>query len=149
MIPWNWMWAPEIRFPLSGNVKQDIEPDVDWFFDSIKPGAGSGRVEKEVFEVASYGRQLGLIMDVLVSSVTEASLHDDRARRAHHELVKLHEKIDAVKKQSRDKIREGAVESLLRLDARDPGMLDTVLDDVARRRSKEEKGPRVLTRRGS
>jgi hypothetical protein len=35
MSPWNWNWAPQIRFPLSGNVEQDIEPNLDLFFAGI------------------------------------------------------------------------------------------------------------------
>ena len=60
MIPYNWMWSPEVHLPFSGNVNQDISPDTNWFFGSIKPNAGVGSIEKEVFEVASYGKQLRL-----------------------------------------------------------------------------------------
>ena len=41
MFPWLWVWAPQRRFPFSGDVSQDIEPSVSAFFKSIRPEAGT------------------------------------------------------------------------------------------------------------
>ena len=68
MFPWLWFWAPQFHFPWSGSVAQQIDPDLGWFFGAIRPGAGDATVEREAFEVASYGKQLGLISEALVSS---------------------------------------------------------------------------------
>jgi hypothetical protein len=44
---------------LERRVAQRIEPNANWFFDSISGQAGNAKMEKKDFEVASYGRQLG------------------------------------------------------------------------------------------
>jgi hypothetical protein len=64
MFPWLMFWAPQLHFPFSGSVAQQIDPN--WFFGAIDPAAGDARIEKQAFEVASYGRQLGLITEVLL-----------------------------------------------------------------------------------
>jgi len=66
MFPWLWVWAPDLNFPWSGSVAQRIEPNTNWFFDAIPDGAGDRRIEKKAFGVASYGRQLGLLTEVLI-----------------------------------------------------------------------------------
>ena len=68
MIPSLWYWAPRFQFPLGGSVAQRIEPD---FFSGISVDAGNGEVEREAFDVASYGRQLGLITEVLLSALVQ------------------------------------------------------------------------------
>ena len=30
MFPWLWLWAPQLHFPWSGDVAQDIEPTTTW-----------------------------------------------------------------------------------------------------------------------
>lgn len=66
MYPWLWFWAPQVHFPWSGAVSQNIEPNTTWFSSLIKPGAGNAQIERRAFEVASYGRQFGLITEVLL-----------------------------------------------------------------------------------
>jgi hypothetical protein len=59
MYPWLWIWAPQLHFPWSGGVAQRIEPNANWFFDSISGQPGNAKIEKKAFGVASYGKQLG------------------------------------------------------------------------------------------
>lgn len=59
MFPWLWIWAPQFYFPLSGSVKQDIDPD-------IFLAAGDAEVEQRVLEFASYGRQIGWISELVI-----------------------------------------------------------------------------------
>jgi hypothetical protein len=65
MYPWFWVWAPQQHFPLSGGVAQQID-----LFDSISTdsvnGNGNRTIEKKAFAVASYGKQLGLLTEILV-----------------------------------------------------------------------------------
>ena len=61
MFPWFWFWAPQVHWPLSGDVRQRIEPDTNWFFGAIPQAAGHGRIEQKLFETASYGKQLGYL----------------------------------------------------------------------------------------
>lgn len=70
-----WTWSPEIHLPWSGEVKQHIEPDLTWFVNWITPGAGDADVEQRAFtKVASYGKQLGLITEVLLALVDQTKL---------------------------------------------------------------------------
>jgi hypothetical protein len=72
MFPWLWVWAPHLQLPLSGNVTQDIDPVVGLFNGQTDRESGDPKVEQRAFRVASYGKQLGLITDVLVSMADEA-----------------------------------------------------------------------------
>ena len=72
MFPWLWYWAPQVHFPWSGRVAQQIAPDTHWFFGGIRPGAGDARIEEQAFGVASYGKQLGLITEVLLALAQES-----------------------------------------------------------------------------
>ena len=66
MYPWLWFWAPQVHLPWSGDVAQRIDPTTHWFFQGIRPGAGHARIEEQAFDVASYGKQLGLISELLL-----------------------------------------------------------------------------------
>jgi len=74
MFPWLMIWAPQLHFPFSGSVAQQIDPN--WFFGAISPAAGDARIERQAFEVASYGRQLGLITEVLIALAEETAGKD-------------------------------------------------------------------------
>lgn len=66
MFPWFLVWSPHLYFPWSGSVAQRIEPDTNWFFDAIPAAAGNGQIEKQAWAVASYGRQLGLLTEIVI-----------------------------------------------------------------------------------
>ena len=74
MIPFLYLhMAPQFHFPFSGAVSQAIDPDIAWFQNLIRPGAGNARIERRAFgEVASYGKQLGLITEVLLEQAARA-----------------------------------------------------------------------------
>jgi hypothetical protein len=97
MYPWLWLWAPQIQFPWSGDVVQDIEPTTTWFFSGIKPGAGNARIEQKAFAVASYGKQLGLLTEVLIE-LAEKNLGDSAASaRSLGELRRIQAEIEQIK----------------------------------------------------
>jgi molybdopterin converting factor small subunit len=100
MFPWLWLWAPQFYFPWSGSVAQNIEPDTDWFFGTIQPEAGNAQVEKRVFGIASYGKQLGLITDVLLEltrPAREAATLSPEAAESFDKLDKLRTQIQKIK----------------------------------------------------
>jgi hypothetical protein len=80
MYPWFWLWAPRIQFPYSGTLSQWVEPNTSWFFGAIQPQAGNGELEKQIFDVASYGRQLGLITEVLLASLESTCRRAESSR---------------------------------------------------------------------
>lgn len=112
MYPWFWFWAPQIRMPWSGNVAQDIDPTTDWFFNSIQPGAGIGYIEAEAFEVASYGRQLGLISEVLLHLAKSEAVDREKAGESLRRLERIYGEIEAVKKLARHRMRDDLIAQL-------------------------------------
>jgi hypothetical protein len=125
MMPYSWMWSPQVHLPFSGNVTQDILPDTRWFFGAIRPGAGIGSIEKDVFEVASYGKQLGLILDVLMPLIGEAD--SEKSERSKVELKALYHKIEQLKADKKDDIERAAVALLSKLEQADPEMVNRVV----------------------
>ena len=102
MYPWLWLWAPHVEFPLSGNVTQDIEPVANLFAKSRDPDAGSPKIEQKAFEVASYGKQLGLITEVLIQIAEEALPAKGKANKSLQRLKAIAVEIEKVKNSEYD-----------------------------------------------
>jgi hypothetical protein len=91
-----WTWAPQIHFPWSGGVMQRIDPDVTWFSNLITPGAGNAAIEEKAFtSVASYGKQLGLITEVLLALVDQADLRSES--KSVEKLRLIQQRIESLK----------------------------------------------------
>ncbi len=120
MYPWLWLWTPQIHFPWSGSVAQHIEPDTDWFFVAIRPAAGNGEIERKAFEVASYGRQLGLITEVLLAQNEQGAVTPEQGALALERLKEIHEQIEAVKAEEARAIVKSVAEQLELLRLRHP-----------------------------
>ena len=101
MFPFFWFWAPQVRLPFSGDVLQDIEPRLDWFFNGIKPQAGNARIERQAFDVASYGDQLGLITELLLDWAERQPAEVQSASAPLQELRAIHKRITAIKDAER------------------------------------------------
>lgn len=97
MTPWLWYWSPVIHFPWSGNLAQDIEPYTNWFSALIPPQAGDAVLEKKAVSVASYGKQLGLITEVLLDVVGRSGLSSDQALASLEKLKAIKSDIEALK----------------------------------------------------
>lgn len=95
MFPWLWQWSPQFHFPLSGSVAQRIDPDA--FFGAIPPWAGNGEMEQKAFEVASYGRQLGLITELLLDLAAQQPPTTPAGRKARARLAEIQARIEALK----------------------------------------------------
>ena len=91
-----WTWSPQIHFPWSGGVMQQIDPDLTWFSQWITPGAGNAAIEEKAFSgVASYGKQLGLITDVLLAIVDQTALAAEP--KAVEDLRRIRSRIEMLK----------------------------------------------------
>ena len=119
--PWS-----QFNFPWSGDVVQRIDPD--FFFGAIPSGAGIGEIEKEIFKVASYGKQLGLITEVLLALAEEAKLTAE-PKKSLDTLKDIHTKIERVKENKKDEIRNNARRVLDKLKASDEDGLKKLLND--------------------
>jgi hypothetical protein len=125
MYPWLFCWAPRVHFPFSGGVAQQIDPS--WFFDAIRPGAGNGEVEKQAFDVASYGKQLGLITEVLLSHAGPDSIDPAKSAESLARLKAVYRKIEEVKSERTANPADSAIALLDKLRATDPEQLGRIL----------------------
>lgn len=119
-MSWLWNWNPQLHFPWSGSVAQRIEPDTNWFFDAIPPGAGDGTIEKKAFEIASYGRQLGLITEVLLGVAEKHGALTGKAGDSLMKLQSIQAQIDRVKTADANELFERIDGALRRLQSSDP-----------------------------
>lgn len=103
MFPWFWLWAPQLHLPFSGDVAQDIEPRLDWFFAGIKPQAGNARIEARAFDVASYGDQLGVITRLLLEWAKRLPPEVQAASAPLAQLRDIHRRIEAIKDAEGDR----------------------------------------------
>lgn len=104
MNPWLIFWAPQVHLPFGGSVAQRIEPNTNWFFDAIAPTAGDAKIERQAFEVASYGRQLGLLTEVLVDLTTATPPTTAQGKRALKRLKGIQTQIEDLKGRNADEL---------------------------------------------
>jgi hypothetical protein len=76
-------------------VAQRIEPIT--LFDSISADAGDGGIEKKAFDVASYGRQLGLITEVLIDLAEKQQAPPTGAATSLERLKSIRDRIETIK----------------------------------------------------
>ena len=98
MYPWLWFWAPQVHFPWSGDVAQRIEPNTRWFFQGIDPSAGDPDIEEKAFSVATYGRQLGLITEILIEVAEHADIKSAQAAASLERLKRIRVQIEQIKR---------------------------------------------------
>lgn len=118
MYPWLWFWAPQIHFPWSGAVSQNIEPRAAWFFEHIPENAGDAAIEARVTELASYGKQLGLVTEALIGVAEKSEPTSAKAIDALERLKKLQASIEAIKDQEYATTTERLLKEIQRLRRR-------------------------------
>jgi hypothetical protein len=114
-----WMF----RGPWSGDVAQRIT--APWFSPSLTVNyAGDPEVEDRVVtEVASYGKQLGWLMEIAIALAKKQPLPEETLLR----LEKASAEIDAIKKQVHASAVVAANNALDRLERDDPAQYDKLL----------------------
>jgi len=127
MYPWLWIWYPQFQFPFSGSVNQDYKPDTSWFFGSIRPEAGNGTMEKNIFDIASYGKQLGWITEVLLFLEDNKSINTENAPESLEKLKALYQKIEQVKKEHEADSAETIITLLQKLKASDKAQFEQII----------------------
>ena len=105
MFWWFNVFAPQTHWPLSGGVTQDIRP-------ALFAKAGDGDVEQRVLrEVASYGRQIGALSDLLLTLTDQPGIEtklDAKGAKALAQLRDWAAKIDALKPGAEPPVPEDA-----------------------------------------
>jgi hypothetical protein len=118
MFPWLWLFAPQVHLPWSGAVAQQIAPDTHWFFNGIRPGAGDARIEEQAFGVASYGKQLGLITEVLLALAQESPKASARARESIDKLKAIQAEIERIKSAEYERVAASLAEQVMAIRQR-------------------------------
>lgn len=126
MFPW--LWSPQFYFPWSGSVLQRIEPTTNWFNDTILPTAGVADIERRVVEVASYGRQLGLIIEVLLSMAESQGSLSPSVEESVKRLTEIQEKIEAIKTEHAYLTARQIEEQLNQLKERNPAEFESLVE---------------------
>jgi hypothetical protein len=101
MYPWLWFWAPQTYLPWSGDVIQQIDPTTSWFFRGIRPSAGDAEIEEKAFSIASYGKQLGLITEVLIDLAEQVGTKSAKSAESMDRLKLIREAIEQIKTAQR------------------------------------------------
>ena len=129
MYPWLWFWAPQIHFPFSGALSQTVEPNTSWYFGAIAPRAGNGAMEEHIAtDVASYGRQLGLITEVLLSLTNGDTIDAKKAEESLKRLKKIYHEIEQAKSADESRNSDMAISLLNRLRESDAKQFARVLE---------------------
>ena len=129
---------PAFRLPLSGNVTQSINPWT-WLFNpvgsqiglvNIELGQSSNpAVEEEVLsDVASYGKQLGIITDVVLE------LAGDKPPKDEHPLAQLREiaaKVRKLKEEHERSLAKQASDAMAKLAKTDEAEARRIARDYA------------------
>ena len=125
MNPWFAPWWGFFKGPLSGDVTQDIAPDTRWWSPQIEFNfAGDRRIENEVvMDVASYGKQLGILSDVVLE------LAKDNKGKEVTRLRELVAEIETVKQRYSTNLERAVKVQLDRLQQQDPEAFDRLLNE--------------------
>ena len=127
MNPWLMPYYWFNKAPLSGDVTQDIAPYTNFLSPQIDINfAGDRRVEhKVVSEVASYGKQLGIITEALLQ------LTADNNSQEVVRLRELYKEIEKVKEKNKTDLEKTAKDALDKLKETDPAALERVVSDYS------------------
>jgi hypothetical protein len=118
------------RFPWSGDVIQDIDPQTTWFFGNIAPTAGSGRLERHIaLDVVSYGKQLSVVMDALHELIENGAVGE----QTREKFNARRNQIEQAKRAHADNIETEAEAGMKRLQRADPDAYARLLKRLARR----------------
>ncbi len=123
--PWMSWWS---AFPQLTDLSQNISPNTSWFSPTVEYNfAGNRAVEADVVSnVASYGRQLGILTDAVLE------LGEDNDDPAMKRLRGLAEKIAERKKERKQTLEEDLQAKLDGLGESDPAMLERLIRRYAK-----------------
>lgn len=113
------------RWPLSGDVNQSIA--APWSSPTVNVNyAGDPVIENRVVtDVASYGRQLGWLSEIVIELAKGTLVSSD----ALEQLKDANEKIAEIKRQRQESVRERAEKALDRLEREQPTEYKRLLRD--------------------
>lgn len=128
---WAEAWTRAVYLPLSGPVVQDIAPETHWFSPTLEFNiAGNRRIEADVVaNVASYGKQLGIVTEALLALAGEASEADTPEVKR---LRALAARIETRKDRHKADLAETAQRALEDLEQADPAAYARLIESRAK-----------------
>lgn len=118
---WLRLWSPTINLPGSGGIgKFNYHPYTTWTAPTLF--SGNEAVEEVVYrDVASPGRQLGKLTDVVIELVAELAKRDSKIADSESvkKLIAMSSKIKSIKEMVEDNTVSAAKELLDKLQATD------------------------------
>lgn len=125
MNSWLFPWWSLFKGALSGDLAQDISPVTSWLSPQFEFNfAGNRSIEAEVVaDVASYGKQLGLLSEAVLE------LAGGNSGVALGRLKALTDQIEEVKQQYKERLDQKLKAELDQLKLHDPKALERLLDE--------------------
>lgn len=113
------------KLPLSGDVMQRIS--LPWFSPTFN-FAGDAGIEKQVVsEVASYGKQIGWLNELVIKLAEQQAVDVDVLKK----VKKAVEDIDEIKKIHASTVLHTAVDALKQLEASEPQLYQELIERCA------------------
>ncbi|WP_181703539.1 hypothetical protein [Chthonobacter albigriseus] len=114
MFPFPLTW-PDLKMSVADQNAQWIAPVANWLSPTIVTYEGDRRIEQRVVEeIASFGKQLGILTDALLE------MADGGPAEAVERLRGIANRVEAIKHQSRRALEDKAEEAVLALLKVDP-----------------------------
>lgn len=122
---WAKLWQSSMQMPLSGDVVQDINPITRWLSPQLEFNfAGNQALEaKVVSEVASYGKQLGVLAEAVLA------LADEQSGPELERLKAMVVEIETIKQQHQKQELVELQQRLKPLQHQDPAQLKELLTE--------------------
>jgi hypothetical protein len=121
-------WFGAFQLPLSGNVAERISAPMFSPSLTINDGGDQAIEARVVNEIASYGKQIGWLNDVILALAENADL-PDHVTRTVHRIAEATRKIEELKAAAADEALGKAVESLNFLQQHQPGAYARLLQE--------------------
>lgn len=130
---WLRLWSPTINLPGSGGIgKFNYHPYTTWTAPTLF--SGNEAVEQVVYrDVASPGRQLGKLTDVVLELVDELTQRDSKIAESENvkKLIAMSAKIKSIKDVVEDNTAASAKELLEKLKATDNETFKALINEYA------------------
>jgi hypothetical protein len=121
-------WLGAFQLPLSGNVAERISAPMFSPSLTINDNSDQAIEARVVSEIASYGKQIGWLNDVILALAENANLPDDVTRTVH-QIAEATRKIEELKAASANDALGKAVESLNFLEQHQPAVYARLLQE--------------------
>ncbi|TYQ21507.1 UNVERIFIED_ORG: hypothetical protein JN05_00467 [Zoogloea ramigera] len=117
------------KLPLSGDVMQRIS--LPWFSPTFNFAGDAGIEKRVVSEVASYGKQIGWLNELVIKLAEQQAVDADVLKK----VKKAVEDINEIKKTQANTVLHTAVDALKQLEASEPQLYKELIkrcaDDAA------------------